>query len=362
MKLFLYFHDLSGTGPVWLNVFWGHFQAFSDSVAVEHLIAPAPKPGARKSVAGRVSRYRQERGHGPKLCQQVRRALDPNGPNVLIVYALNGDDIRRSELLDPVWTAFDHTVLSVTDACFPDETKPASLSRFDRIVCFCKDMADQFEAASGVRSLYWPAHTDVLNYHSTGSFRPIDLILVGRRDRAVVSPLHAHFNAPGRDRLFLDFVTRTQEIPTVRDEFRLLMSTYQKASVSLCFEASDRARYRGCSPLMGRWVHGWASGCTILGRRPVGTEALAQMDWPDSALDLPERPEDAIAFVEEVLSDPEGLARRRRRNVIEALRRHDTRYRLRDLLTDLRLDLPDPLCAGLDALANRANEVSGIPT
>ncbi|MEM7176094.1 MAG: hypothetical protein AAF503_00190 [Pseudomonadota bacterium] len=358
MKLFFYFQDLSGTGPVWLNVFWAHLRAFSESVTVEQLVAPATIPGASKSLAGRVSRYRQARDHGPKLCEQVRRSLDPNGPNILIVYALNGEDIRRSALLHPVWSAFDFTILSITDACFPDETKQKHLSRFDRIACFCKDMGDMFEAMSGVRSIYWPAHTDVLNHHSASEFRPIDLLLVGRRDQGMVAPLHDHFNTPGRDRLFLDFVTRTQGTPSVRDEFRLLMSTHQKAAASLCFEASDRGRYRGCSPLMGRWVHGWSSGCTILGRRPAGTAVREQMDWPESALDLPETPADAIAFVEQVLSDPVGLARRRRRNVIEALRRHDTRYRLRDLLTDLGVQVPDSLVAGLDSLANCATAVS----
>ncbi|MBY8977770.1 hypothetical protein KHP62_18295 [Rhodobacteraceae bacterium NNCM2] len=356
MKLFVLFHDVSAKGPVWLNVFWSHFGAYASGADLTHLARPVMERGEPGWKWRLENRYRMFR-HGDEIRDLVRQNLDPDGPNILIAYALNGNDISWTRVLRPVWQMFDHRVLSIFDSVFPEDARAEDIAGFDRITCFCKDLGAVFERATGVRALYWPAHIDVLNFHCIGDYRPVDLIVVGRRDRALHGPLHRHFNDPARERLFLDFRTRTQMIPTCEEEFRLLMSMYGKSSASFCFEASREGRFRGHSPLMGRWVHAWAAGCTVLGRRPTGSGVAEQMDWPDSMIELGEDPAEAIAEVEGVLADEQGLCHRRRRNVVEALRRHDTRYRLRDLLLDLGLEVPVRLQEGLDALSTRACEI-----
>jgi len=78
------------------------------------------------------------------------------------------------------------------------------------------------------------------------------------------------------------------------------------------------------------------------------------MDWPESTIELPDDPRDAIQLIEDILSDEASMKQRRNRNVIEALERHDTRYRLRDLFVDLKLPLPSHLQNGLAEL-NRSS-------
>ena len=97
----------------------------------------------------------------------------------------------------------------------------------------------------------------------------------------------------------------------------------------------------------------------MLGARPKGARAAALLDWEEAAIDLPPDPEDAFRLTERVLSDEAGLARRRRRNIIEALERFDTRYRLRDLLRALGLPIPVRLEAGIAALGARAAQLKG---
>jgi hypothetical protein len=170
--------------------------------------------------------------------------------------------------------------------------------------------------------------------------------------------LHRYFNAPERDRLFLDFVTRTQATPLAEEEFGLLMATYSRSKVAFCYEPSGIKRFRGRSSLTGRWVHAWAAGCTVIGKAPTLPAVAEQMDWPEAAIDLPPETEASIKLIEAILDDTEGLARRRRRNVAEALRRYDTRLRLRDMLKLVETPIPEALSDGLNQLETVARAIS----
>ena len=358
MKVFFFFDDFSGQGPVWLNVMWPHFNTVSESADATILEKPPiPQPN-RSRLTFRWNDWRQTRVLGKGIRKRVLRDLDPNGPNVLLVGSLNPRDVRWSAVLHPIWSAFSHRVLLVDDVFQPRRISPKLLSRFDRITCFCRDLADEFERASGVPTLYWPAHTDVLNFHSTSDHRPIDLIVVGRRNWRLHGPLHHHFNAPERQRIFLDFVTRTKMKLSCENEFRLLMATYSRSKAAFCFEPSDLSRFEGRSPMTSRWIHAWSSGCTVFGKRPTGSGVKGQMDWPESTIDLPDSPMAAIRLVEDTLCDEDAMRRRRKRNVIEAIQRHDTRHRLRDLFSNLNLPLPAQLQDGLAKLTHRAEELS----
>jgi hypothetical protein len=281
-------------------------------------------------------------------------------PNILLVYALNSWDVTCAGLLDDVWDRFDSRILNIVDTIQPDHLPAGGFGRFDLILSFCADLADEFRRATQVPGLYFPPHCDVLSYHSLRETRPLDLILVGRRDKGRHEPLHHHFNAPQGDRVFLDFVTRTQSTPLPEDEFGLLMATYSRAKAAFCYEPSSVERFKRRSPLTGRWIHAWASGCTVLGMAPTSPDAAEQMNWPEATIDLPDDPTAAIEKVEAVLSDTAALTRRRRSNVVEALRRHDTRLRLKTLLQTLDLPAPDTLSEELRRLERTASALAEL--
>jgi hypothetical protein len=257
-----------------------------------------------------------------------------------------------------IWKDFDVRLLLVVDTVQPDHLRRSTLSRFDLILSHCADVAVEFTKSSGIPSMYFPPHSDVLNYHSLSDYRPIDLLLVGRRDPRRHTPIHRHFNVPGAQRLSLDFVTRTQTTPLPAEEFELLISTYGRSNAAFCYEPSDIPRFRRRSPFTARWLHAWMSGCTVLGKAPTGTGTFEQMDWPDATIDLPDDPEASIEAVEEILNDEARLEKRRKRNVFEALRRHDTRRRLKSLLDELGVALPDPLVTELGRLDTYTDEVA----
>ena len=357
MRLFVFGPDLSIPQWVWMNIFWPHYQALSQCVPTTFL--PMPVESYRAGwVRRKIDNFQLQRANTPALLKVVREDFDASGPNILLVYALNSRHADFASMLDGVWDKFDFRILNVVDTLQPNHLASGGFSRFDLILSSCADIAEDFRRETQVTSMYFPPHCDVLAYHSLREIRPLDLILVGRRDAERHAPLHRYFNAPERDRIFLDFVTRTQSTPLPEVEFELLMATYSRSKAAFCYEPSASDRFIRRSPLTGRWIHAWASGCTVLGKAPLSQSAAEQMDWPEATIDLPEEPGAAIEAVEAVISDLPSLARRRRRNVFEAMSRHDTRLRLGMLLKTLDLPAPETLVDQLDRLERAVREIS----
>jgi hypothetical protein len=118
----------------------------------------------------------------------------------------------------------------------------------------------------------------------------------------------------------------------------------------LCFEASNVPRFRGQSPLVYRWLEGWAAGCAIVGKRPFGKGVAELIDWQDSTIEIPDDPQDWIPFFEAWLNDEDRLARISVRNQIECRLRHDWRYRLRSIFQQFSLPIPELLTAEIAQL------------
>lgn len=361
MKVFILGDDLSGNGPVWLNIIWPLYNVFAEYIETVYLPIPPLPPKKTIEMLRRAEEWRSFQSHRKELVRTVESALDPDEPNVLLVLASGGRNLEWSQALEPVWHRFAKRAVHINDALQVGAVSESMLDRFDVITSFCKDLADQYAAKSKTPALFWPAHVDTLAFRCTSAFRPIDLIVVGRRFEKLHRPLHLHFNKPGVDRIYLDFVSRTQVPRPCEEEFRLLMATYSRAAAAFCYEPSYLGRFHGNSPLLARWPHAWAAGCTVFGRRPTGAGTTELMDWHESTIELPDDPATAIQKVENVLADSAGMEARRIRNVQEAIRRHDTRYRIELLLRTLGLKVPEPLSEAIDELGELAKTIGNEP-
>ncbi|NEQ24283.1 MAG: glycosyltransferase family 1 protein, partial [Microcoleus sp. SIO2G3] len=140
----------------------------------------------------------------------------------------------------------------------------------------------------------------------------------------------------------------------------LLAKLLDRSKISLCFEPSYIERFQGYSPILLRWFEGWASGCTIVGRRPFGQGVADLMDWKNSTIELPENSADWIPFFEDLLGDEEAIAANARRNYRECLLRHDWRYRLRDLFNLLELPVPEKLNFGIANLKQKLDNTAAL--
>ena len=86
-------------------------------------------------------------------------------------------------------------------------------------------------------------------------------------------------------------------------------------------------------------------------------ESLKVLDWPEAYVELATEPEEAIRIVEDALADAAALEHRRRRNVVEALRRFDTRLRLRTILEALKRPTPEALAAEIEGLEKLSAQI-----
>jgi hypothetical protein len=358
VKIFILSDNMSDGGPPWINVLWPMLKVFEECLDVTHIQVPqASKPHGSRILAP-LKKREATRHLRQQWTAQVREKIDPAGPNILMVW---GAGIHWAHLLEPVWDLFSHRVLHILDTLQPDHVPRPLLNSFDLVSCFCSDLAESFGKQAKVATLFFPAHLDTLNFHNRGAYRPIDLLVVGRRVNQFHEPLYTHFNTPQCERVFIDFVTRSQTPMTREAEFRLLMSAHGKSSAAFCYEPGGVPRYRGCSPLLERWIHAWSSGCTVFGTRPRGGGTAELQDWPESTIELPDNPQESIDMVEALLSDREGMTRRRNRNVLEAVRRHDTRRRIALLLSALALPEPDKLKRGLERLSALETQLQEMP-
>ena len=350
MKLFVLVDDLADAGPLWLNPVAAQLSLLGQMFDLTLLQIPAPEPAghplllrARERLARRAKRA--------EWAAQVRAQHDPNGPNLLIVWAGQGRNLRWADALGPVWDLFSHHVLYVADAMRPEDVAPERLGRYELITSFCDDLRALYAGATPTPTLFLPPHLDTLRYASVSASRPIDLLLVGRRDDRWHRALQDHYGCGPGERLLIDYVSRGQTPQTRAQEMQMLMKTYARSAIALCYEPSENFRFRGLSPVLERWMHAWVSGCTIVGTRPRSAAAAPLMDWQGAMFDLPDMAPRAIDLIEALLDDPAGMALRRHRNRREAVARHDTRLRVAVLLDQLGLAYPQALHDALGAHA-----------
>jgi len=345
-------------GPEWMSIFWPHYTALRDSASVVLLETPYFERPAFH-FATKLSLRKERQLHAKRLVKTVEEQLDPKGPNILLVWALNAVDIQRSTFLDPVWNRFDHRVLSILDTIEIENIDPSIVKRFDLQTAICGDIGHEFSAETGVPHIYFPPHVDSPSYISFGDYRPIDMMIVGRRDKKRHDRIHEYFSARDKETLSVDFLSRAKNYTpeTTETEALHLLQAYGRSKISFCFEPGPWARFRNRSPLTERWVHSWISGCTVMGSAPKGRGTEAQQDWPESTIELPDSPEDSIRLIEETLDEKSRLLKRRLHNVEEAIRRHDTRHRLKYLFDTLDHTLPEKLTDGLSRISELADTV-----
>ncbi len=279
------------------------------------------------------------------------------GPNVLLVVGIHPRFLLSIFALGPVLDQFDLRVGYLLDECDPRHLNPTPLTKLDHLFV----IGSQF--ANAVRSLYpvnvsWlPLGINTLSWGNYFSHRSIDIMGYGRMNAAVHTHLQQHFNRSDSDRIYFHSTFTCTEVSHPKEHIALQIKLLKRAKISLCFEVSNIPRFCGRSPLLYRWLEGWAAGSTIVGTKPHDPEVAALMDWPDSTLELPSEAADWIPFLESLLDDEAKLAEISQRNYRECRLRHDWRYRLRDLFNTVQLPIPQTLDQELVEIRQRL----GVP-
>jgi hypothetical protein len=315
------------------------------------------------------------------------------GPNVLLIIGFTPRHLLSIHTLGPLLKRFDLRIAYLNDGFALDHIDTSVIPYLDHLFVATAEFADEINRDPRFKTL--SAHFLPMGYNTFELEHPqnrwIDILSYGRRNEVLHQQLVAHSHLPsggfgGPDRMrsgvssgissgvssgigsgskrgpFYFYSTFSHEtLLNKQDHFMLQSKLLGSSKISLCFESSDVPRFRGYSPLLYRWFEAWAYGCNVVGKRPFGRGVAELMDWPDSAIDLPDQPADWLPYLESILADQDRLAANSQRNYRECLLRHDWRYRIQSLFDTVGLPSSEILKADIRTLQERAAAVRSEP-
>jgi hypothetical protein len=274
------------------------------------------------------------------------------GGDLLLVIARTPGDLHMIYSLGDARKRFRYVAGFVIDSFFSGGFGPGT-RLFDHIFSTSEEGAETVRRRFGVPSSVLRQGFDCLNWSCIDDARCIDLIGFGRQPPSYHHAFQARFHKKDSQLLYLHSPIGTTTGPAVWDERPMLFKLLQRSKISLAFNL-DVEPYRvrpGASGFVtSRWFESLASGCVVVGKRPLGPMADDMFFWPDATIDLPDDPLAAPQAIEELASELPLLRSIRARNVLEMSRHHDWRYRIRDIYQHFGMDLPSPLTRELLAL------------
>ncbi|MBD1909692.1 MULTISPECIES: glycosyltransferase [unclassified Leptolyngbya] len=272
-----------------------------------------------------------------------------NAPNVLLMIGHSSHFLSSIFTLGSLLDQFDLRIAYLLDGFDPKALRSQALSHINHLFVVSAEMVDAVQAIHSIDTSFLPLGVNTFRFEQQAQ-RSIDVMGYGRTNKAVHQCLQKHFNQSYSDRLYFHSTFDHGTVTDPQEHITLHNRLLSRSKVSLCFEVSDVPRFQGQSPLVYRWLEGWAAGAAIVGKRPFGKGTDQLLDWPDSTFEIPDSPEDWIPFFEELLANDSLLAKVSARNTLECRLRHDWRYRLQSIFQQFNLPIPEKLAADITQL------------
>ena len=285
------------------------------------------------------------------------------GCNVLLIIGLQPHFLLSMHALGPLLKKFDLRLGYILDGFDPQNIDKAATEGLDHLFVMSAEIADTINASgattgSALKASFLPLATNALRVGAKDLHRWIDIIAYGRGNLNLHRCLQMNFNQQEQGRVYFHSTFSRTDVEDQKEHITLLCKLLDRSKLSLCFEASNIPRFMGYSPILYRWFEAWASGCTIVGKKPFGKGVAELMDWENSAIDIPDAESDWMPFFKSLLDDSETLSLNAQRNYRECLLRHDWRYRIQQMLQTVGLENPEQLSQGIVHLKKTAADLA----
>jgi hypothetical protein len=282
---------------------------------------------------------------------QLKEGVDGDA-ELLLVVARTPSDLGMLFSLADARRRFRKIAGYVIDAYFTEGFE-SSVTSYDHIFTTTQEGADLVRTKFGVSSSILRQGFDCLTWASVDPARSIDLIGFGRQPASYHREFQRSFHARHSNILYLHSPIGAKVGPAVWEERPMMLKLLQRSKMSLAFHLLVEpleARPRAANFVTSRWFESLAAGCIVVGKRPLGEMAAEMFDWPSALIELPDAPSEAAEMIKTLADDAKFLRETRTRNVIEMCRRHDWRYRIRDIYKHFNLSLPENLKVEIIAL------------
>jgi len=231
------------------------------------------------------------------------------------------------------------------------------LDKFDLVMLYYSQTVEPLSKKLKSKCAFLPPGVDAIRFcpYPNPPRRSIDVYSIGRRSEQTHQNLLKMAVAEGRFYLH-DSIAANQVLNA--QEHRILFSNVAKRSKYFIVNPGliDRPEVRGNQMEIGnRYFEGAAAGTIMLGERPDNPMFEQLFDWADAVTHLPYNCEDVAGVIHAIESDPERQDRISRRNVMEALMRHDWVYRWEAVLQAVGLEPTSAMRKRKETLAQLAH-------
>jgi Glycosyl transferases group 1 len=277
---------------------------------------------------------------------------DVDGGDLLLVVARAPIDLQMLLAIPDARKKFRYIAGYVIDSYYT-ENFPTITGAYDHIFSTTQEGADAVRSRFGTSSSVLAQGFDCLTWASLNDLRGIDLIGFGRQPQTYHREFQRSFHTEGSPLLYLHSPLGAVKGSAVWDERPMMLKLLQRSKLSLAFHLGmepETDRPRAATFVTSRWFESLATGCLVVGKRPPGKMAKELFCWPDALIELPDNPVDASAAIVDLAANVGFLRKTRARNVVEMIRRHDWRYRIREIYQHFDLQLPAPLIEQLASL------------
>jgi hypothetical protein len=282
----------------------------------------------------------------------------PDGAELVLVVARAPSDLRMIYSIRNARKCVRNIAGYVIDSYFTEGFE-SSVKEYDHIFCTTEEGVEAVREGFGIPSSVLRQGFDCLNWGCVGSDRAIDVIGFGRQPSSYHLEFQRAFHTSASSVLYLHSPIGASGGPDVWTERSMMLKLLQRSKISLAFHLlveAQGSRPRAESFVTSRWLESLATGCVVVGKRPLGKMAVDMLGWANSSLELPDSPAESVEVIKNLTTDPEFLSRVRIQNVIQMSERHDWRYRIRDVYEHFDMQIPHRLKAELlelDGLINR---------
>jgi hypothetical protein len=285
---------------------------------------------------------------------------DPGGGELLLVVARSPHDLQAIRGLSGWRKRFRYVAGYVIDSYFHPGYGSVT-SSYDHIFTTTTDGAEFVRKTFGVPSSVLYQGFDCLNWGCVDGARPVDLIGFGRQPPSYHQAFQRAFHRCESPLMYLHSPIGTLHGPAVWTERAMMLKLLQRSKLATAFHLLVEPQ--GSRPtamfVASRWFESLGTGCVVVGKRPVSDDASVQLGWVDATIEVPDSPADAVAFVADLAGRHDFLANTRRRNVMEMCRRHDWRYRIREIFRHFELTQPPRLLHELAEIEAKVAQLSG---
>ena len=209
------------------------------------------------------------------------------------------------------------------------------LNEFDHVICSFAQTIDPLRKLLKVPVTYlpWGVDTELFCPYPNPPTRAIDIASVGDVralnhagliDYAERTGKYYSYNTIHGRYGMKSHVVHRRNYANIMKRSKYLLSYIAKVA---------RTVERGNQEEFGlRYIEGIAAGVILLGDRLNDEAFNTQLGWQDSVIDAPYGSASIVDIIEELEADPQRVADIQRRNVIQALNRHDHLYRWEKVL------------------------------